>query len=250
LITSLNHGLRESSADLIARMDADDISLPGRFAAQYEFLKNNPGYVVAGCDAEAMDKDGNFLFSLFPPGHSHEEIVSTIDLKVPFIHPATMFRKAAVLTAGGYPLHAIHFEDHLLWKKLLSYGKMINIPEALIRVRFNPESVTLDERWMGRAFRRIRKRSVLRGYVSSEDAEILRTSAFYASQDFKRAAYHEMIGKKYLWNKPDSRMARKELRQSIGYYPFRISGYLLYFFSFVPPSWRVKLYRRLKKNSI
>jgi glycosyltransferase involved in cell wall biosynthesis len=59
LIVSLNQLLAEARAPIIARMDADDISLPERFARQYAFLQENPDYGVVGCWTDEMDEHGS-----------------------------------------------------------------------------------------------------------------------------------------------------------------------------------------------
>ena len=66
LIATLNEGIMEAKGSIIARMDADDVCLPGRLAHQLEILRENPEYVLVGSEAEAIDKDGNFLMPLIP----------------------------------------------------------------------------------------------------------------------------------------------------------------------------------------
>jgi glycosyltransferase involved in cell wall biosynthesis len=251
VIASLNEGLSLSRSELIARMDADDISLPGRLQIQYEFMSTHPDYLAVGCDADAVDMEGNFLMHLRTLGHSYEELLKAVQLKVPFIHPCVMFRKDAVLKAGGYPANALHFEDHLLWKKILNMGKACNLERTLLRVRFNPESVTIDERWMGKTFLEIRKRSIEAGVVSPEDAEALRTKVnFHVRPEFKRASYFAMVGKKYLWNNVDSGKARAQLMRSIREYPRMPSVYFLYLLSYIPGGIRKYLYSKLKRHRL
>lgn len=249
LITTLNEGIMMASGDIIARMDADDICLPERLRTQLDFLARHPDYVLVGSEAEIMDKDGNYLMPLVPIGHTHEEIVSKINDKVPFIHPCVTFRKDAVIKAGLYPRNAIDFEDHLLWKNLLKVGKVCNLHDVLLKVRFNPESVTIDERWRGKEFIDIRRRSIINGVVSDEDATALK--ALMASQNFKeyrQASYYSMIAKKYLWNNPNSTIARQNLAESLRHYPKNPGTYLLYAFSFVPAPARKFIYKLLKKQ--
>lgn len=249
LITTLNEGIMMATGDIIARMDADDVCLPDRLKIQMDFLAANPDYVLVGSEAEIMDKDGNYLMPLVPIGHTDEEIRHRIDDKVPFIHPCVMFRKEAVIKAGLYPKNALDFEDHLLWKNLLDIGKVCNLPVSLLKVRFNPESVTIDEKWRGRRFLEIRKKSVHNGFVAEEDGlelkEIMRTQNFGA---YRKASYYALIGKKYLWNKPDGTLARANLAKAISYYPKNFMSYVLYLFSYVPASVRKELYKLLKKQ--
>ncbi len=248
LITTLNEGVIAAKGDIIARMDADDICMPDRLEKQIDFLNRNEEYVLVGSEGNIMDKDGKYLMPLIPVGHSHEEILAKIDVKVPFIHPSVMFRKAAVIKAGLYPKNALDFEDHLLWKNLLAVGKVCNLPEKLMKVRFNPESVTIDERWRGQEFIDIRRRSIVNGYVTETDAaklkELIGTQNLAA---YKQASYYAMIGKKYLWDIPDANLARHNLQLAIKHYPGNAMSYILYIFSFLPAAIRKSIYKLLKK---
>lgn len=249
LIDTLNEAILLAQSDIIARMDADDICYPERLQVEFDFLTQNPGYVLVGSQADIIDKDSNYLMPLIPIGHTHEEIKDRIDMKCPFIHPCVMFRKQAVIDAGLYPKNALTFEDHLLWKKLLNFGKVCNLPQILLKARFNPESVTIDEKWRGELFIRLRRDALSRGYVTDEDATQLKQ--LISSQNlssYKVASYHAMVGKKYLWNNPDGGKAREHFAQAIKHYPRHIEPYVLYLFSFVPASLRVGIYNTLKKR--
>lgn len=248
LIDTLNEAIQLAQSNIIARMDADDICYPERLQVEYDFLTQNPYYVLVGSEADIIDKDGNYLMPLIPIGHTHEEIQDRIDMKCPFIHPCVMFRKQAVIDAGLYPKNALTFEDHLLWKKLLNFGKVCNLPQKLLKARFNPESVTIDEKWRGELFIRLRRDALSRGYVTDADATQLKQ--LISSQNlssYKNASYYAMVGKKYLWNNPDGGKAREHFAQAIKHYPRHIEPYILYIFSFVPAPLRVGIYNTLKK---
>lgn len=249
LIDTLNDCILMANADIIARMDADDVNLPGRLQVEFDFLQQHPDYVMVGCEADIIDRDGNYLTPLVPIGHTHEEIVERIDRKCPFIHPCVMFRKDAVIAAGLYPKNALTFEDHLLWKKLLSQGKVCNLRQSLMKVRFNPESVTIDEKWRGQTFIDIRRNAISNGFVSDEDAAKLKE--LISSQNlsaYKIASYHAMVGKKYLWDNPNGSLARQHIAQAIKHYPGNFASYILYMFSFLPSALRKGLYKTLKKH--
>ena len=248
LINTLNEGIDAASGDLIARMDADDICFPERLEKQLHFFKEHPGHVLVGSEANIVDKDGNFLLKLEPVGYTDEEIRERVEIRCPFNHPSVMFRKAAVIEAGYYPKSALTFEDHLLWKKMLRTGKVANMREVLVNYRFNPESVTIDEKWRGKRFLEIRKKSIHNGYVTDDDGEELKE--IIKSQDFssyRQASYYSMIAKKYLWNNPNSKQARQNLKQAMHYHPGNKMLYVLFLFSYLPASIRKSLYRMLKK---
>lgn len=248
LIDTLNEGIKIAKGDIIARMDADDISYPERLEVEYNFLVEHPDYVLVGAEADVIDKDGNYLMHLSPVGYTHEEIEERIDIKCPFIHPNVMFRKNAVIAAGLYPKNALTFEDHLLWKKLLKYGRICNLHKTLLKARFNPESVTIDEKWRGNEFVELRRKALSKGFVADDDAERLREIIQTQNLNaYKQASYYAMVGKKYLWNNANGKLARKHLAAAIRHYPKNAESYILYIFSFLPAAWRVGLYKSFKK---
>ncbi|MDP4262633.1 MAG: glycosyltransferase [Bacteroidota bacterium] len=180
---ALNTGLREARGNYIARFDADDICFPERLQKQVSFLDNHPGYVLTGCDAEYIAENGEHLFIHRSAGHRHEEIMQQMYVYCPFIHSGVMYRKEAALAAGGYSSDVQNIEDHLLWIGMAKYGRYCNLPEQLIKVRFNPDSATIDEKWRGRHYKRLRKNIILLGSATKEEADELR--AIIEKQDIQ-----------------------------------------------------------------
>jgi len=138
---ALNTGLRLARSAYIARFDADDICHKERLQKQLDFLLSHPQYIITGSDAEYISESGNHLCFFKCRGHSHEEIIGDIYSCCPFTHSAVMYKKEVVIQCGGYSIHAHTFEDYLLWIQLAQYGKLYNLPEPLIKVRFSPASL-------------------------------------------------------------------------------------------------------------
>jgi glycosyltransferase involved in cell wall biosynthesis len=242
---ALNYGLKLAHSNLVARFDADDICLPGRLRMQYRFMQDHPDYVLVGGEAEYMDEAGEWLFDHTCPAYHHEEIVAGVKDFCPFIHSAVMYRKQAVLDAGAYEVHAHNFEDHFLWTKMVHTGKCANLPQKLIKVRFNPQSVTLDDRWRGAAFQNLKKKIIREEKINAEQGEqLLQIIQGQDNSNYKRAAYHALCGKKYLTNNYQPRKARKHLGKAIGLKPFRMDNYLFYFLSLLPKRFIDWLYTR------
>jgi hypothetical protein len=144
LISSLNQLIGEARAPLIARMDADDISMPQRFARQVAFLDAHPDYGVLGSRCDDIDEAGN-PFAIHPSLHpqTHEEFIEAIAMERPLLcHPAVMYRRAVVLAVGGYHTAFRHCEDFDLWLRLASVTRLCSLPEQLIRYRHYPEQVS------------------------------------------------------------------------------------------------------------
>lgn len=234
---ALNSGLRESRAEYIARFDADDICFPYRLEKQVAYMEANRDYILTGGEAEYIDINGEHLFHFKCIGYSHEDIIGKIKDNCPFIHTTVMYRKDAVLQVGGYPAGAHNFEDHLLWVKMNRLGKYFNLPIQLVKVRVNPTSVTIDEKWRGRNFRRLKSRILNRGEVlQEEEKKLISILEKQDKEKIKRGAYYALCGKKFLLDNHEPVKARKHLAKAIRTYPLRVDTYILFVLSWFPAS--------------
>ncbi len=131
---SLKIGVLECNYELIARMDADDQVLPGRFAAQLLVMQDPTVAIVGGYIEEVddilLDKPESKL-RLVPL--SHGNIKKQLQVSNPFNHMTVMFRKSCILTVGNY-CEMNRFEDYYLWLRLAKKQmKMMNIGKPLVR---------------------------------------------------------------------------------------------------------------------
>jgi glycosyltransferase involved in cell wall biosynthesis len=241
---ALNTGLSEARGDYIARFDADDACLPQRLSRQIAFLEANPAYVLTGSEVEYMTAEGEHLFNYHCVAYTNDEIRKTMLHACPFIHSSVMYRKKEVLQAGGYSVYAHNFEDFLLWVRLKPAGKFNNLRERLIRVRYNPGSVTIDEKWRGRRFGRLKEGIIQRGMITAEEGAAL--LAIIREQDtrrIKQGAYHALCGKKFLADNYQPAKARRHIVRAIRFNPFRWDNYAMLAVSFLPPGWIKWLHR-------
>ena len=144
LIVSLNQLLDEARAPLIARMDADDICMPERFACQVAFMAANPDYGVVGSRCEDIDDKGA-PWPVRAVAHplSHEEFLAAIELGLPLLcHPSVMMRREVAHAVGGYHAAFRHCEDLDLWLRLASTTRIGNLPDRLLRYRHYAEQVS------------------------------------------------------------------------------------------------------------
>jgi glycosyltransferase involved in cell wall biosynthesis len=134
LAVSLNHGFALSKGELVARMDADDASLPVRLERQVAFLEGRPDVAVVGTGAQFVDAEGNFLGT----GHlleEHEDIAANIYRTTPFIHPSVMMRRGFLESLGGYDVRLRRAQDADLWLRGYRRFRYHNLSEPLIRCR-------------------------------------------------------------------------------------------------------------------
>ena len=135
---ALNEGLKHCSYDIVARMDTDDIAKPDRFEKQIRVFQEHPELDVVGAWIDEFEETTSNIISTRKLPEVHDDICQFAKKRNPENHPVIMFRKQAVLAAGGYQ-HFPLFEDYYLWIRMLQNGaKFYNIQESLLYFRFSP----------------------------------------------------------------------------------------------------------------
>jgi glycosyltransferase involved in cell wall biosynthesis len=176
IITALNHGLRECSSELVARMDADDWMYPERLERQVNHLNRNPDTGVVSCLVEAFPLDQvregfrvyvDWLNSLIGDGHIKRELF----IESPLPHPSVMFRKHVVVGHGEYQEMG-WAEDYDLWLRLAQQGVHFNkVPELLLKWREHTERLTrVDNRYSLENFLRAKAYYLSKGLLKLKKA--------------------------------------------------------------------------------
>ena len=142
LIKSLNKGIDLARGEYIARMDADDISLPNRFQEEYDFMEQNPDISVCSSNVYYLFpnkiKKSRYYPSRTPAGCNFCSIFRT-----PLSHPASFFR-SEFLKEFKYDESnfALHIEAFVLWGNYaLANKKMAVVSKRLLLYRINEQSV-------------------------------------------------------------------------------------------------------------
>ena len=134
---ALNFGLLYCKYPLVARMDADDISLPNRLFLQYKFMMKHPTISVVGGQITGWDQKLSRVLLRKHLPLTQKSIVKFAKYRCPLNHPSVMFRKDHVLASGGYPSN-IFPEDYPLWCNMLIKGyKFSNLPCCLVNMRIS-----------------------------------------------------------------------------------------------------------------
>ena len=147
LTKSLNKGLNRAKGKYIARMDADDIALPERFAQQTAYLDAHPECVALGSKILFIDPFGLPLWE-----SKHELSHDGIDAQLltgsgsAISHPAVTIRGDALKAVGGYREHLDTAQDLDLFLRLAEYGKVANLGQILLKYRLHLSSVNYSKR--------------------------------------------------------------------------------------------------------
>lgn len=157
LIDTLNAGLDAALGRWVARMDADDVCLPDRLAAQLRLAGQHPGIAVVGTYAWYLGETGKVLglYRLGPTSPEEmRQLVQNGDL-ISMIHPTVMMDRRAVLAAGGYDGRFRHVEDLELYNRLAERGHLLlTLPEPKLLYRVHGKSVAMN--FHGEMFRMAR----------------------------------------------------------------------------------------------
>ena len=140
LAKSLNELLeivRLHDCEYIARMDADDISLPVRIEKQMAFLEQHRDIDVVGGAIEEIDENGNNIGKVVSYPLTHQECLRFFEKRNPLAHPAVLFRYSFFeKLKGAYRADHPKNQDTMLWLDGLMAGcKMANVPDVVLQFR-------------------------------------------------------------------------------------------------------------------
>ena len=137
---TLNFLIEHASADLLVRMDADDVCEPQRFDRLFTVASRSTADVI-GSWATLIDENSQVIGCCKPPTDTAKLKLRMI-YSSSIIHPTVIFRKSFWLESRGY-LGGFVSEDYDLWLRGLGRGaKIVNIPECLLRYRVHTAQVS------------------------------------------------------------------------------------------------------------
>jgi glycosyltransferase involved in cell wall biosynthesis len=138
---SLVRGLESATGQYIARHDADDRSLPGRFARQVDALEINAKLGAIGSQVRGIDESGRFLDTWNLPVES-DRIGATLLAGNCLVHGAVMLRASALKSVGGYREKFRYAQDYDLWLRLVDKWPLANLTDVLYQFRRGPRTVS------------------------------------------------------------------------------------------------------------
>jgi glycosyltransferase involved in cell wall biosynthesis len=176
LTVALIRGCAEARGELIARHDAGDVSLPGRLIRQTEMLLGNSGAAMVSCGTRFLGPEMEALFEVRQDPTTATPLLRTRDgrrLRGPSHHGATMFRRNAYESAGGYREEFYFAQDLDLWVRLAEVGEHIVMPEILYEASVTLSSVSQRHRREQRAATRVIAKCAARRSAGQAEGPIL-----------------------------------------------------------------------------
>lgn len=132
---ALKIAIENAGYELIARMDSDDIALPNRFEEQLKIFEQRPDLDIVGGDISEFIGDEDNIVAHRRVPVTDADIKQYIKVRCPFNHMTVMYKKDAVIKAGGY-LDLFWNEDYYLWIRMqLNGAKFANTGTTLVNVR-------------------------------------------------------------------------------------------------------------------
>lgn len=162
LVRVLNLGLKEATAPLVARMDADDRMHPRRLQRQADYMDRHPEVVALGSrvrpfPSNAMGKGFLEYLAWQDRCLAPEDMAQEIYREAPLVNPSAMLRRTTALTLGGYRDGPFP-EDYEYWLRMVQHNcALAKLDEVLLDWRLSTESYSrTDARYSRQAFDRIR----------------------------------------------------------------------------------------------
>lgn len=144
LAGALNYGMKISSGDWIARLDADDLNTSNRISLQLTEIKKEGQADVLASRSVYFNNNKKVLFLINPP-EDDGEIKKFLNLHNPINHSSVAFKKSSITNNNGYDENFRCYEDFELWFRLRHKLTFKIIPEYLVYTRLRKNSLTAKE---------------------------------------------------------------------------------------------------------
>jgi len=146
LTKSLNIGIAKAKGKYVARMDADDISMPKRLEKQFDFMEEHLEFAFCGTRAKTINDVGKEI-SFFKPPTDSSKILALLLFKNCFFHSSLIIRTEKLLQVSGYNENYKYAQDYRLYLELFKnkcYGT--NLKEQLLVYRVLNSNISNNNR--------------------------------------------------------------------------------------------------------
>jgi glycosyltransferase involved in cell wall biosynthesis len=178
---ALEFGLRNTTTDWIARMDADDVCFPDRLEKQMAFLSANPQYSFVGTAFAVLTPSSHILLKKNLPGSrpvDKESLDSKGNRSWFYADPSVIFNRSSALAVGGYDPE-FKMGDQPLWFRLLEGGLGYEMAEPLYVYRSVPLSMNFGMYHNDVA--RMRNKYLKRNYPATPIDLVQRNNKFWST---------------------------------------------------------------------
>ena len=142
LSRSLNRALEMAKGEYIARMDADDVSLPERLGEQVQFLDASQDVGLISCPFIEIDQESHEV-RLFPlPATDDHIMANLLSGRNCLSHGATLFRRECVEQVGAYRDQFEFAQDYDLWLRIAERYKVANLEQPFYQQRIRPDRIS------------------------------------------------------------------------------------------------------------
>ena len=132
-------GLTHCRYELVALMDADDISASNRFEKQLEMFEADESLAIVGSNITEFVGEPENIVGARVVETDDAAIKADMKVRCPMNQVTVMFRKSAVDKVGGY-MDWFNEEDYYLWLRMyLDGARFANLPDHLVNVRVGKE---------------------------------------------------------------------------------------------------------------
>ena len=131
-----NYGVRESSGEYLAFLDADDRWRPTMLERLVAALDQHRDASLAYCDVAVIDSEGRPLMTALAGERAAPSIDDMLDRLRPIMPSGVVMRRAALDAAGGWPESLTSFEDVFLWLLMREQGEFVHVEDVLAEWRF------------------------------------------------------------------------------------------------------------------
>lgn len=141
LTKSLNKGLDIAKGEYIARMDADDISMPDRLEKQLLFMDSNPDVIASGAQAVMINETGKKI-GQWSVSTEWTDLIRSLLFRSPIVHPLAFFKRTVNNIPIYYDESYVCSQDYALWATLIKDHKIVNLDDILLQYRISTQQIS------------------------------------------------------------------------------------------------------------